>query len=384
MNSDCPKNLLIVLYYYHPYVSGLSLLAKMQAEGLVRRGYRVTVLTTQHEKSLPRSEFLNGVHVVRAKVLAKAGKGVVSWEFLRAIVRLAKLHDIVNPHLPMAHLGVVLPFIDTRKLVPQYHCDLNLGSGVMLKSLERISYWSMNKVLQRASKIIVTTRDYFSNSRFAAYDSRACEIYPPIDAKRFGQVSSFELRQRLAIHGNTKLIGFVGRVVAEKGLGYLLQAIPLLQKRLDDFLILIAGEYTDVAGGSVKKEVDRLVEQFPGRVRFLGHLKFADLVAFYNLIDVLVLPSVDPLEAFGMVQVEAMLCGTPVIATDMPGVREVVRKTGFGRLVKIRDPEDIADKIVELLNAPMVCSPDRLAVFDYEQSIDRYERVFAMVHDQNK
>ena len=81
----------------------------------------------------------------------------------------------------------------------------------------------------------------------------------------------------------------------------------------------------------------------------LGRLKFDDLVTFYSLIDVLVLPSVDPLEAFGMVQVEAMLCGTPVIASDMPGVREVISKTGYGRLIRKRDPEDIADKVCEAM-----------------------------------
>ena len=369
--------ILIVLYYYHPYVSGLSLLAKMQAEGLAARDHEVTILTMQHQSDLAGSEDLNGVHIIRAKVLARASKGVVSWDFLKKIVALAKTHDIVNPHLPMAHFGLVLPFVDTKKLIPQYHCDLNLGDGVVSRLLQWISYWSMGRTLGRSSQIIATTKDYFANCHYARYASRVCEIYPPINQNRFGRRDPGELKARLGIDGNPYLIGFVGRIVAEKGLEYLLRAIPFLEKRISDFLILIAGDYTKVAGGSVKEQIDALIEGFPGRVKFVGHLKFDDLVAFYNLIDVLILPSVDPLEAFGMVQVEAMLCGTPVIATNMPGVREVVRKTGFGRLIKKRDPQDIADKVVDLYDNPIAISQDRLADFDYELSIDKYESLFA-------
>lgn len=376
---------LIVLYYYHPYVSGLSLLTKMLAEGLASRGHHVTVLTTQHDGTLARSEVVNGVQIIRAKILAKISKGVLSVDLLQKMVKLSKTHDIVNPHLPMAHFGFVLPFIDTNKLVTQYHCDLNLGCGALTRLIQQISYWSMGRTLHKSAKIVVTTKDYFSSSRFAKYAGRVSGIYPPIDHNRFVQRDSTEMRAKLEIDMNTKLIGFVGRVVAEKGLEYLLRAIPLLESRLDNFMVLIAGEHTKVAGGSVRQDIGALIEKYPDRVKLVGHLKFDDLVTFYSLIDVLILPSVDPLEAFGMVQVEAMLCGTPVIASDMPGVREVIRKTGFGRLVNKRDPKDIADKIVELLVHPIVIDENRLACFNYDRVLDHYEDVLSdqILVDQN-
>ena len=371
------KKLLIVLYYYHPYVSGLSLLAKMLAEGLAARGNTVTVLTMQYDKNLSEHQALNGVNIVRAKVLGKLGKGLMSVDFLIKLVQLSKTHDVVNPHLPMAHIGLALPLIDNNKLMPQYHCDLNLGPGIVSKVIERVSYWLMGKTLERSSKIIVTTKDYFSCSHFSRFLSRTCEIYPPVDESRFGKREPTELRARLGIKTDTKLIGFVGRIVAEKGLEYLLKAIPILENRLDDFMVLVAGEHTKVAGGSVKHDVDVLVNKHPDRVKLVGHLRFDDLVAFYNLIDVLVLPSVDPLEAFGMVQVEAMLCGTPVVASDMPGVREVINRTGFGRLVRPRDPQDIADRVCELLESPVNIPREALADFNYDRIIDQYEEVFS-------
>ena len=269
--------ILVVLYYYHPYVSGLSLLAKTEAEGLAARGHKVTVLTLHHQTELPESEVLNGVDVVRTRVLAKIGKGGISFAFLRKIITLSKTHDIVNPHLPMAHFGLVVPFIDTRKLVPQYHCDLNLGDGFVSRLLQRFSYWSMGRVLAQSSWIIATTLDYFSNCHFSQYISSARQIYPPIDHNRFGLCDANRLKTRLSVDGRPNLIGFVGRLVAEKGLEYLIRAIPVLEKKYDDFLILIAGDYENVAGGSVKREIDSLLSRFPDRVRLIGYLQFDDL-----------------------------------------------------------------------------------------------------------
>ena len=349
----------------------------MLAEGLVLRGHHVTVLTTQYDKNLPWEERINGVHIVRAKVLSKASKGVVAPDLLKKIIKLSKTHDIINPHLPMAHFAFTLPFINTEKLITQYHCDLNLGGGVVANLLQKISYWSMERTLQKSVKIIVTTRDYFANSHFSHYSLRAREVYPPIDQGRFGFRDGSVLRARLGLGENTKVIGFVGRIVEEKGLEYLLRAIPLLEARLGDFQVVIAGDYENVAGGSVKDRIDAAIEKQKERVKLLGHLKFDDLVTFYNMIDVLVLPSVDPLEAFGMVQVEAMLCGTPVVASDMPGVKEVIRKTGYGRLAQKRDPADIADKICDLLEHPVAIDRSKLDDFDFERILDKYEAVFS-------
>jgi glycosyltransferase involved in cell wall biosynthesis len=371
------QKILIVLYYYHPYVSGLSLLAKMLAEGMVARGHDVTVLTTRYDASLKRREIYNGVEIFRAKVLAKFNKGVVSPQLMRKMIELAETHDVINPHLPMAHIGFVLPFIDTKKLFPQYHCDLNLGHGALAGFCQRFAYWSMAWTLQKSAKIIVTSKDYFSNCHFSGFSARAREIYPPIDQGRFVVKDSTEMRATLGLGTNTKLIGFVGRIVEEKGLEYLLRAIPLLEQKLDDFQVVIAGEYENIAGGSVKDKIDIEIDRHRGRVKLLGHLKFDDLVVFYNMIDVLVLPSVDPLEAFGMVQVEAMLCGTPVIASDMPGVREVISQTGYGRLARKRDPEDIADKISDLLEHPVAIHRSKLDDFDFERTLDKYEALFS-------
>ena len=130
----------------------------------------------------------------------------------------------------------------------------------------------------------------------------------------------------------------------------------------------------------IKNELDAYLNKFPDNIIFTGYLEKNDLNKFYSMIDVLVLPSIDPLEAFGMVQVEAMLCGTPVVASDMPGVREVVKSTGYGLLSKIKSPSDISKKIIEVVSNKNRYAPNRKKVeeiFSQKKSIQKYEDLFS-------
>jgi glycosyltransferase involved in cell wall biosynthesis len=111
----------------------------------------------------------------------------------------------------------------------------------------------------------------------------------------------------------------------------------------------------------------------------LGVLRGQELSDFYAACDVLVLPSVNFTETFGLVQVEAMLCGTPVIASDLPGVREAIRVTGMGRITPPRDPDKLAETIVDVINHrdSYVRPRDEVAAtFRIDATIDAYERVY--------
>ncbi len=371
------KSILIVLYYYRPYISGLSEFAKNLAENLTAIGYRVTVLTTQYKKNLPARELINGVVVIRVPVIAEFGKGVLAPALWFKAITMARKYDYVNFHLPIAEAGISCLFINKEKFIPVYHCDLDLGKRFTQRLVETVSYLFMGMALWRSRKIIVTSIDYFKHSRFSKYLDKAVAIYPPIDDKRFGQVDCKDLQRRLGISGASLKIGFVGRIVSEKGLEYLLAAIDYLSEEMEDFIVIIVGEYENVAGGSVLEELQQRMAKNPDKVLFTGSLEDNDMKKFYSMIDVLVLPSTNPLEAFGMVQVEAMLCGTPVVASDLPGVRVVVREVGFGRLAKVGDAKDLAEKILDICRQNPVLDNEKLEKFRLKNVVREYARIFS-------
>jgi len=375
-------SVLIGLYYYHPYLSGLSEYARRLAEGLVRAGCRVTVVCTRHETDLPEESWIEGVRVIRAPVLWRHGKGVLSPAFWWRLVRLAKNHDFVNLHLPLPDAGLVAPFLDPRGLLLTYHCDVNLGDAPLDRAIEGISYRLMDVAMKRAAAIVGNSDSYFRSCRFSGYGAKYRTIHPPVDTKLFGSGGRSERPP-----GKHKelpyTIGFVGRIVYEKGLQYLFEAIPHLRRSLGDIRVLVAGDSSGVAGGSVMDELRPYREAHPDTIRFLGRLSADELVEFYHEIDVLVLPSIDPLESFGMVQVEAMCCGTPVVASDLPGVDEVIGATGFGRLAEARDSADLARQIALVHEGRYRSADFDPARWDTAATVDRYLRLMAELSERS-
>jgi len=369
------KQILVVLYYYLPYLSGLTEYARRLAEALGNEGYRMTILATRHDSELPLEEEIHGVRVLRAPVLMKLGKGVISPAFITSAIRLAKTHDIVHFHLPLADAGLIAPFVDSKKLLITYHCDINLGPSLLNRIIERASYWLMGIAMKRAKTIVGNSTAYFRTSRFEHYRDRFVQIYPPIETNEYQRVVDANFLTDFGVRPDACKIGFVGRIVYEKGLNYLFQAIPYLKKDLPDFQIIIAGD-GDVAGGGIKHLLEKYLDRYPEHIVFTGRLSHDQLVRFYSNIDILTLPSIDPLESFGMVQVEAMCCGTPVVASDMPGVNEAVSRTGFGRLAKPADPGNIAEAIIEVATNSSFGSNFREEEWDIRNTVEDYIKCF--------
>ena len=295
--------------------------------------------------------------------------------FWMDIIRYGLKNDYVNPHLPLAESGISSLFIPKRKIVTTYQCDLNLGGGALDQLIAFISTNLMRLQLIRSRVIVPSSRDYFENSKMKRYMYKAVPIGPPVTASEFFPVDAKALFKRLKVKDSDIKIGFVGRVVYEKGINYLLEAIPYLRESIPTFKVIIVGDYEKVAGGSIKQELDSYMEKYPDNILFAGYLDDADRNRFYSGLDVFVLPSIDPLEAYGMVQIEAMLCGAPVVASDLPGVREIVRKSGFGQISKRRNPRDIAEQIAKVVKNPQKDKPHREEVirhFDPQAAIDAY------------
>ena len=134
---------------------------------------------------------------------------------------------------------------------------------------------------------------------------------------------------------------------------------------------IVKGKYAR----QIRQQAQRLGEQ----VVFLGKLDQQELLSFYHQLNVLVLPSINSTEAFGLVQVEAMLAGVPVVATDLPGVRVPLQRTGMGKIVPPRDPQALAEALVQLFNKReqyRQLTAKAKQEFAYNKTIKFYQRLF--------
>lgn len=350
------KRLLIVVNYFHPYVSGVSEYARKVAASLAAY-HEVTVLTGRHLPDLPEQEFFEGYSLVRAKPLFFLDKGYISFDFVADFIRLSRQCDVINLHLPMLESGL-LSLLASRPLLVTYQCDMAIVGGLLSRLAVLGVRLSMRLAIARSKAVMVLSKDYAKSSPMV----RGClgkviEVAPPNRFEYQNMGSPSRLRSPNLV------LGFVGRFVLEKGIEVIIEAARILKNEPLEFWL--AGDYKDVAGGSVYERLKGDIESLGGRVRLLGRLSNNDLIDFYRNIDVLLLPSTNRFEAFGMVQMEAMTFGATVVTSDMPGVRETVRKTKIGQLCEPGSGVSLADAILRARAERKSISRDdvRAAVF---------------------
>lgn len=340
--------ILIVLTYYTPYMSGVTEYARLLAEDLAHR-HEVTVLTTHHDAALRAEEVINGVRVLRAPVLARMHKGVISLAFVTRFIGLARHADVVNLHLPMLESGLLSVLMASRKLVVNYHCDMAVTGGLLDRvavTVTRLSCWLATR---RAARVAVTTLDYARSSRWIGGSVRKQhEVLAPM--KPTAPASSLAEDRDMEAKGSVFRFGFVGRFVEEKGLPVLLAAFVKVRSRHGPRVrLVLVGDTTHIAGGGVLNKIHASIEALGDAVEVRGRVSEAELQSTYASLDVLVLPSVNRYEAFGMVQLEAMLSGALVIASDLPGVRTIVQRSGNGIVVPAGEIEALADAMESII-----------------------------------
>jgi len=143
------------------------------------------------------------------------------------------------------------------------------------------------------------------------------------------------------------------RLATEKGVEFLVQALPQVLEQVPNARLLYVGTYQNVVGeDKYAARILPLIEGLKDHWSLMGNLTPVEMTAFFKTLEVLVMPSLNSTEAFGLVQVEAMSCGTPVIATDLPGVRVPVKMSGMGKIVPVGDAGAIAQAILGILAEP--------------------------------
>jgi glycosyltransferase involved in cell wall biosynthesis len=317
---------------FPPYWAGTGNVAYHDARLMHELGHDVTVFTAatprDHEMTFP-------FPVERLPAVFRIGNAPLT----PALPRRLRGFDLIHLHYPFifgAELTMLAAWRSRTPTVVTYHNDL-LAPG--LRGLLFDVYTAVNQrwVLRAATRLLTTSEDYARHSAFARTAPRgsAGDVVPNgVDVEVFhpDPAAPQRLRARLEVPDATPVVLFVGgldRAHHFKGLHVLLEAM----RHLPEACLVVIGD------GDMRAGHARAAATAGTDVRFAGKVPLDQLVESYQGADVTVLPSVTQGEAFGMVLIESLACGTPVVATNLPGVRTVVRDGVDGALVA---PGDVA------------------------------------------
>jgi glycosyltransferase involved in cell wall biosynthesis len=374
------REILHVYKDYWPVLGGIENHIKLLAERQAAAGHAVTVLVTNTSRQTTIEE-RNGVQIIRASRLATVASTPLSLDLPRLLRQ--QRPDITHLHFPYP-LGEMAQFLlgRGRRTVITYHSDV-----VRQQAILRFYRPWMMRALRAADRVIATTPTYIDSSvvlsRLRALDSDKVVVVPfGIEQQPFrsvGHDAALRLRKRL---GGGPLLLFVGVLRYYKGLSYLLSAMVDIPAKL----VIVGAGPEDEALRAQATALD-----LDERVHFAGRIPDEDLPLYYSAADIFVLPACARSEAFGLVQVEAMAAGLPVVSTELgTGVSYVNRHDESGLVVAPRDPAALASAINSLLaddalRARLAAGAlARADLFDVERMVANLERVYDEVLGQRR
>ena len=323
---------------YAPVVGGIENHIRTLSEGLQSCGVDARVLVTNTGPATVQ-ETIDGVPVYKAGRLLNISSAPIAPDLFPALRRMEAAADIAHLHLPYppGELGQLI-FGRSRRTVLSYHSDI-----VRQRVMGALYSPFLRMILRRADRIAVASPAYIRSSPFLVPVADKCRVIPyGIDLRRFeASPDVAAAADALRTRYGRPLILFVGRLRHYKGVDVLLRAMH----RLDANLLIVG---TGPLEHAWRTEMER--QNLSGRVTFAGDFSDEELVAAYHAADVFVLPSTNRAEAFGIVQVEAMACGLPVVSTELGTGTSFVNVDGeTGFVAQPGDADGLAAAISRLL-----------------------------------
>lgn len=321
---------------YAPEIGGIETIVQNIAENLNNR-VNLKVLVCQSKGRTVREQ-RNGVSVIRCSSFGTVLSMPLSLSFLSYFRKLSRTADIVHIHVPfpLADLACLLSGY-RGKVVISWHSDI-----VRQKRILQFYKPLLNWLIRRADCIVVATQGHIDSSLFIRQYAEKCKIIPyGLNLEEY-LITGNILTKRLVNQQNLKAL-FVGRLVYYKGIEILLHAM----KKVKGCELFVVGS------GKKEKEFVAMAEEIKEKVHFMGTLSSEALKKALSDCDFLVLPSIEKSEAFGIVQLEAMAYGKPVINTALPtGVPYVSLDGVTGITVKTASIEELAKAMQFLINHP--------------------------------
>ncbi|NRS16059.1 DUF1957 domain-containing protein [Brevibacillus sp. HB1.4B] len=357
-DQSSTKTVLMLAWEFPPHVvGGLGRAVFDLARHLGQQGIVVHVLTGSAD-SCSIDETMEGVHVHRLPTyLPSEQADFLAWVFqlnLAMVDATFKLWSLgVRPDVIHAHdwlvswAAIELKQRYSLPLVSTIHAlEHGRHQGIHTPLQQRIH--ECERTLTQSSDSMIVCSKYMESEvmrLFGTPSSQLRVIHNGVDLIPLPDVNREQLRQELAI-GDGPVLFFVGRLVQEKGVHLLLEAMARLRAEFPQAKLLIAGR------GPMQDEWKQLVHQMglSEQVRFLGFVEDVRRNELFALADVAVFPSL--YEPFGIVALEAMALGTPVLVADTGGLREIVRHGENGAMMFTGDPESLTNQLRWLLRDP--------------------------------
>ncbi|MGE5426181.1 MAG: glycosyltransferase family 4 protein [Bacillota bacterium] len=338
---------------FPPYAGGIGQSAYRLGQ-ILSREHQVSTFTLAPEEEKIPAAILGEQKIFYLRPRLRSGHGAFPFSLLFRLLP----YNVVYLHYPFFGADAIIFLLcalrPSLRLIVHYHMDTPALPGIK-KILSLPSRLFFFRLMRRAEKIIVSSRDYAEHSKLATIAS----LYPEkIKAVPFGietdifhpknrpegqskaaEIVDFVTRRFIKHGGHTLL--FVGGLDSAhyfKGLSILIKSLSSLRQPTT---LHVVGD------GDLRPQYEQEAKAagIEKNVRFLGRLNEEDLIREYQTADLLVLPSINTHEAFGLVLIEAMACGLPVIASNLPGVRSVFRDGRDGYVVEPGDSSDLAAKI---------------------------------------
>lgn len=339
---------------------------------LGRLGVHVDVFTRSQDEHVPHVLHDLGygnrvVHIPAGPEEPKSKSDIAKYipEFAQGIIQFAAekgiKYDVIHSHYWMSGLAAEL-LSDAwggTPVVNMFHTLGEMKNRVARSESEKAGEDRLNgerQVLRRADRIIVATLAEMTQLRFLyRANARKMTVIPPgVDTSHFYPIPSDEAKQYIGLKPENRMVLFVGRIEPLKGVDTLIQAMACLDLQgihRPVHLAIIGGD-VDVSPEEMSEEMTRLQKMcddlcMGGMVLFLGKRGQDTLPYYYSAAEVVVMPSL--YESFGMVALEAMACGTPVIASEVGGLGYLVQNGITGYTIPDSEPETLCDKLSWLL-----------------------------------
>src|SRR5437773_8466358 len=318
--------------FYPPHRGGIEPHLELVCEGLRRRCDVSVVVANDGTRTI--SDVVGSVPVTRVGTLSHVAGTALSPGMVRAI----RMHpaDIIHIHWPNpTAVAAYLLSGHPGRLIITYHSDV-VRQRILAKGFEPL----LRKVLDRAAAVIATSPCYVETSDVLKAVKEKCHVIPlglctePYDSVNFAEV------ERIQSKYGPRILLSVGRHVYYKGFEYLIAAMQHVNAK-----VLLVGN------GPLRRDLEALAKRLgvDDRVVFLGEVN--DVIPYYHAADMFVLPSITRSEAFGIVQIEAMACGRPVINTSLDSAVPFVSIGGeTGLTVAPQNVEELASAMNLLLD----------------------------------